>query len=192
MIDYMNIAFTVLFSQNLLLVFTFAFGTDPKTFLRPRHSFFTGVALTIALSLLAPLSRVVDQLLLLWGMSYFSLLSQSLLAFMGTYWLSHFMKKISPDLWQYAGDSLNALPTNGGVLAVLLLCNQYNYTIFESLIFGFFAGIGVLVALLSLVGIRQNLEFRQTPDCFRGLPFLFITAGLLSMSLVGFYGFHFS
>lgn len=190
--DYANIAVTVLFSQNLLLVFAFAFGGDTKTFLRPRHAFFTGISFTLALTLFAPLSRIMDRLLQLWVMSHFSLIFQSLLAVLGTMVLGKILSKLSPSLWHYAGPSLEALPTNGGILAVLLLCEQQQYSVMEAMVFGFFGGLGVLVALLSLVGIRQNSEYRQTPECFRGLPILFITAGLLSLSLVGFYGFHIS
>lgn len=185
---YYNIALTVLFSQNLLLVLTFSFGTDPKTFLRPAHACSTGLAFTLVLVILAPLSRFLCILLSQVGLSYFSLLVQSLLATWGTFGLCALIEKIFPDLWLWAESSLLALPSNAGILGVLLLCEQYRYTCLEAFVFALFGGIGVLVALLSLVGIRQNQEHHHTPECFRGLPLLFITAGLMSLSFVGFYG----
>lgn len=191
MIDYVNIAFTVLFSQNLLLVFTFAFGTDPKSFLRPRQAFVTGVSLTICLMILAPLSRICYHYMNQWGLTYFSLLCDTLLATVGTFYLGKALEKLSPDLWEYSEDAVITLPTNAAILGTLLLCGQRGYHAGEALVFAFFGGLGVLVTLLTLVGIRQNQQFHQAPEFFRGLPLLFITAGLMSLSLVGFYGINF-
>lgn len=191
MIDYINIAFTVLFSQNMLLVFTFAFGTDPKSFLRPKQAFVTGVSLTLCLMILAPLSRILYQSMNQWGVTYFSLLCDTLLATVGTFYLGNVLEKLSPDLWQYSEDAVITLPTNAALLGSLLICGQRGYTPTEAFVFALFGGLGVLVTLLTLVGIRQNQQFHQAPEFFRGLPLLFITAGLMSLSLVGFYGLNF-
>lgn len=185
---YYNLALMVLFSQNLLLVYTFSFGSDPKLFLRPRHAFSTGFSLTLALCILNPLSRVVFAFLSRWGLTYFSLLAYTLLATLGTYALSVLFEKLFPDIWKWTESSMVAMPTNAAVLGGILLCAQEGYTPFDSFLFGLFGGFGLLVSLLCLVGIRQNQEHHQTPTCFRGLPLLFITAGLMSLSLVGFYG----
>lgn len=192
MIDYMNIGLTVFFSQNLLLVLTFAFGAEPKTFLRPRHAFTTGISLTLFLMVLAPLSRILDGWMVEHSLHYFSLLVYSLLSTMGVYALATIFRSLFPDLWRWTEASMEALPTNAGVLGVILLCAQEQYTVLEAFAFAFFGGIGVIVALLSLVGVRQSQEHRQTPDCLRGLPLLFMTAGLLSLSLMGFYGLRIS
>lgn len=191
MIDYLNIAFTVLFSQNLLLVFTFSFGADPKTFLNPRHAFLTGLALTAIMVILTPISRVVYQGLEQIGMTHFSLLCYALLSTVGTYHLGVILEKISPDLWKLTRESMMALPTNAGILGVILLSAQYHYSPLESFVFALFGGIGVLMSLVSLVGIRQTLDSQYTPEYFRGLPILFVTAGLMSLSLMGFYGLYF-
>lgn len=191
MLNYANIAFTVLFSQNLLLVFAFAFGTDPKTFSRPKHAFYTGLTMTGTLMVLAPLSRLVFELLRRSDMTHFSLLCYTLLGTFGTSVLGLILKKLSPVLWSVMGDSIGSLPTNGGIIAVLLICAEESYHWQEALVFAVFGGIGVLVALVSLVGIRQNSEFHHSPSCFQGIPILFLTAGLMSLALIGFQGLHF-
>lgn len=190
--EYWNIALTVFFSQNLLLVLTFSFGADTKTFLRPRHAFTTGLSLTFSLMILAPFSRYVDLFLSHHRLTQYSLVVYSLIATMGVYYLSELFRMLLPDVWKLTEQSMRALPTNAGILAVLLLCAQEQYEPFEAFLYGLFGGIGVIAALLCLVGIRQSQEHRQTPDCIRGLPLLFITAGLMSMSLVGFYGLRIS
>lgn len=191
MIDYLNIAFTVLFSQNLLLVFTFSFGADPKSFLNPRQAFVTGVSLTGVMVVLAPISRMVYYLLEQVGQIHYSLLCYTLLSTVGTHYLGVTLEKVSSGLWEITENAMRALTTNAGILGMMLLCEQYKYTTGEATVFAFFGGMGVLVSLLSLVGIRQTLDSQYTPECFRGLPLLFVTAGLMSMALLGFYGLHF-
>ena len=49
-------------------------------------------------------------------------------------------------------------------------------------------GIIASLALLLLAGIRERLEYANTPKNFKGVPIAFITAGLLAMAFMGFSG----
>lgn len=189
-IDYVNIALSVLFAQNLLLVFTFAFGAEPKAFLKTRYAITTSVALTVCLLILLPISRMIHFRLATMGQLHFSLLWNAVLATSGTFFLGCLVEKFAPDLWLWLGDSFRSMPTNAAILGVLLLAGERNYSISESVVFALFAGVGVLVALVSLVGIRQNLDMENAPQAFQGMPILFLMAGLLSISLMGFAGLH--
>lgn len=190
MLNYVDIAFALLFSQNLLLVFAFAFGADPKTFSRPKQAFYTGLCMTGFLAILAPLSRLVYGFLEHYSITQFQIFAYTLLGIFGTYGLGLLLERISGEIWRVMGDSIRSLPSNGGILAVLFLCGQKNYSWQEAFVFGLFGGIGVLVSLVSLVGIRQNSEFDHSPACFQGMPILFMTAGLMSLAFMGYYGFH--
>ncbi len=191
MIQYVDIAFALLFSQNLLLVFAFGFGADPKAFSRPKHAFYTGLTMTAFLMVLSPVSRIFYEILEHYGLNHYDLLCYTLLATFGSHGLGLLLEKMSSELWRVTGDAIRSLPSNGGVIAVLILCGQQDYHWQEALVFGLFAGIGVLVSLVSLVGIRQNSEFYHSPSCFQGMPILFMTAGLMSLAFIGYYGFHF-
>ncbi|MFI3254328.1 MAG: Rnf-Nqr domain containing protein [Eubacteriales bacterium] len=188
MLDYLNIAISALFAQNLLLVYPFTLGNNPKSFLRPKGAFSLGFSLTAVFLLLTPLSRVFHQFLVTTETEHFLLLILALLATVGTYVVGLTMEKYSPDLWAIFGESFRSLPSNAGVLGVMLLSAQQNHSVLEAVVFGFFSGLGVLIALVTLVGVQQNQERRGCPPVFQGFPILFITAGLMSLSLVGFYG----
>jgi len=56
---------------------------------------------------------------------------------------------------------------------------------------GFFAGVGYLLAMLLMSGIRERLEFVDTPAVFKGVPLAFIIASLMSLAFMGFNGFRF-
>lgn len=190
MIDYGNIALNILFTQNLLFVLTLAFGCDPKVFQNPKSAGYTGISLTMVLVILMPLSRVMDQLLTIAGLEIYSLMSHTLLGILGTYLLGKCLKRLSPDLWDILGEYILSLPFNGCILGVLFLAAQRNYNPDQALVMGFFAGLGVLISLISLVCIYRNCNQDLIPRAMRGFPLFFITAGLMSMAIVGYYGLH--
>ena len=63
---------------------------------------------------------------------------------------------------------------------------------FEQMLPALFGGLGVLVCLLCFSGLWDAVDFDECPKPFRGAPIMLITAGLMALSLVGFYGLHIS
>ena len=57
-------------------------------------------------------------------------------------------------------------------------------------VFALFGGVGATVAMASFASLREEVSFHHCPRCFQGLPILLITAGLMALALVGFYGLH--
>jgi electron transport complex protein RnfA len=45
-----------------------------------------------------------------------------------------------------------------------------------------------MVATIIFAGIREKIDFNDTPKCFKGLPIALITAAFLSMAFTGFQG----
>ncbi len=187
MSDFITMIITVLLAQNLLLVIPFAFGSDPGVF-RKENSLATGFCLWVVLTILTPVAQLLHLSLIQMGISQFSLLCNALVSCMGAMVLCHGLSRVSPDLHSIFQETLASLPIHGGILCVILLSQQENHTFFESLIFAFFSGLGAFIALATLTGIQNQQEDHNKITAFRGLPILFITAGLLSMSLLGFYG----
>ena len=63
--------------------------------------------------------------------------------------------------------------------AVLLNCGTASY-----------GWKGVLLVLLSFAGLHDTINLEECPKAFRGAPMELITAGLMALALVGFYGLH--
>ena len=53
-------------------------------------------------------------------------------------------------------------------------------------------GLGVLVVLMSYAGLREEISLTSCPRPFRGPAIEMVTAGLMALALVGFYGLHLS
>ncbi len=60
------------------------------------------------------------------------------------------------------------------------------------LTFALCGGLGVLVVLMSYAGLREEISLTSCPRPFRGPAIEMVTAGLMALALVGFYGLHLS
>ncbi|MDD5645007.1 MAG: Rnf-Nqr domain containing protein, partial [bacterium] len=91
------------------------------------------------------------------------------------------------------GIYLPLITTNCAVLGVSFLnITQFeggSYGFAKSTLQGFFAGIGFMLAMLIMSGIREKLEYAEIPESMKGLAIVFITAGLISIAFLGFSGF---
>ncbi len=102
------------------------------------------------------------------------------------------LKKMSPALYDALGIFLPLITTNCAILGVAELNTMsLGYGFLESVVHGFSAGVGFLLALLMMSGVRERLEFAPIPRFMRGLPVAFITSGLMSMAFLGFSGLKF-
>jgi len=54
---------------------------------------------------------------------------------------------------------------------------------------GFFAGVGYLMAMLLMSGIRERLDLTDAPEAMKGVPLAFVIASLMSLAFMGFSGF---
>jgi electron transport complex protein RnfA len=109
------------------------------------------------------------------------------------------IRKYSPPLYRSLGIYLPLITTNCAVLGVTIL-NVDNFFSQKGAVQGsfiysfsqaFFAGIGFLLALLLMSGIRERLELTDVPESLQGVSIAFIIASLMSLAFMGFSGFKF-
>lgn len=99
-----------------------------------------------------------------------------------------FIRKFSPLLFKALGIYLPLITTNCAILGCALFMVARDYNFLESVIFGFSAGLGFSLVLLVMAGIREELNFSDIPQIFRGAPITLITAGILALCFMGFSG----
>ena len=98
------------------------------------------------------------------------------------------LKKASPSLYQALGVFLPLITTNCCILGVAILVIQKDYNLLESVVYAFSNAIGFGFALVLFAGLREQLEFSETPKAMRGMPIALVTAGILAMAFMGFSG----
>ncbi len=99
-----------------------------------------------------------------------------------------FLKKTSPALYRALGIYLPLITTNCAIFGAALLMVIRNYSFTQSVVFGLGSGIGFLLALVIMAGIREDLNYCDVPAPFRGVGISLILAALLSLSFMGFSG----
>ncbi len=99
-----------------------------------------------------------------------------------------FIRKYSQFLFKALGIYLPLITTNCAILGLCLFVIMRNYNFLETVIYGFSAGIGFSLVLLIMAGIREELRFCDVPESLKGAGITLITAGLLSLSFMGFSG----
>lgn len=99
------------------------------------------------------------------------------------------LKKKSPGLYKALGIFLPLITTNCAILAAVIINMQENYNLVKSLAFGFSSGLGYMLAIVLLAGIREKIDSSENmPRAIKGLPISLITAGLMSIAFLGFQG----
>jgi len=101
------------------------------------------------------------------------------------------MKKTAPALYRALGIYLPLITTNCAVLGVALLTTtdaRTELNLLEAVVTGFFGGVGFMIAMLLMSGIREQLELADVPKPLQGTPIAFICTGLMAISFMGFSG----
>lgn len=98
------------------------------------------------------------------------------------------IKKYSRGLYDALGVYLALITTNCAVLGVALINVQKSYGFVESVVNGLGTGVGYLVAIVIIAGIRERMEYNDIPESFKGMPIVLITSGLMAIAFMGFSG----
>ncbi len=98
------------------------------------------------------------------------------------------VRKTSPLLYRVLGIFLPLITTNCAVLGVALLNLQKEHGFLQSAVYGFGAAAGFSLVLILFSAMRERIAGADVPEPFRGSAIAMITAGLMSLALMGFSG----
>ena len=149
-----------------------------------------GMAVTFVMSLSNLMTFLAEKYILKpLGMEYlqtivFILIIASLVQF-----VEMFLQKSLPALYSSLGIYLPLITTNCAVLGVAITASEETADVFSAVWYGFSAGIGFLLAILLLAGVRERLKTEDYPKALSGFPIALISASLLAMAFLGLSGF---
>lgn len=63
------------------------------------------------------------------------------------------------------------------------------YNLAEATVFGVGSGIGWMLAIVALAGVREKMKYSNVPGPLKGLGITFILVGLMSLGFMSFMGF---
>ena len=149
-----------------------------------------GLAVIFTMTLASALTYVVYRFILVpAALEYLKTIAFIIVIASLVQFIEMFLQKSLPALYSALGIYLPLITTNCAVLGVALLniTNEYNFLF--SVVYGFMAGVGFLLAIVLLSLVRERIEYCDIPEPFRGFPIALIASGLLSIAFMGFSGF---
>ena len=153
-------------------------------------AFGMGMAVIFVMTLASAITWVINAYLLL----PFDLVFLKTIAFILTIasivqFVETALQKLTPQLYNQLGIFLPLLTTNCAVMGVALInINEKNYGFLDSILNGFFSGVGYALVLLLMAGIREKLDREDVPNSMKGMPIALVVAGCMALAFLGFSG----
>ena len=99
-----------------------------------------------------------------------------------------FVERFSPKLYFSLGIFLPLITVNCAILgsSMFLVIREYNF--FQSVGFGLGGGLGWMLAIVLMAGLRQKMRYSDVPKPFENVPIAMIVTGVLAMAFMGFAG----
>ncbi len=162
------------------------------------------VSMGLAVTFVTTMSSIITWLIYRWllipfNVTYLRTICFILVIASFVQFIEMVVRKTSPALYKAFGIYLPLITVNCAVLGVAVLNSEVFFdngrvlpaSFWMSALQGFFAGIGYLVAMLLMSGIRERLEFIEVPRALKDVPLAFIIASLMSLAFMGFNGLKF-
>jgi Na+-transporting NADH:ubiquinone oxidoreductase subunit E len=99
-----------------------------------------------------------------------------------------FVERFSPKLYHALGIFLPLITVNCAILGASLFMIIRNYSLAQSVGFGFGGGVGWALAITFMAGLRQKMGYSNIPKPFQGVAIIMIITGVMAMAFMGFAG----
>lgn len=98
------------------------------------------------------------------------------------------LERYSPVLYQNLGIFLPLITVNCAILGASLFMVIREYTFVNAVFFGLGSGLGWMLAILAMAGIREKLKPDRIPRGLQGPGITLIIVGLMALAFIGFTG----
>jgi Na+-transporting NADH:ubiquinone oxidoreductase subunit E len=192
---YISLLVRSIFIENLALSFFLGMCTFLAVSKKVKTSFGLGVAVIFVLTIAVPVNNVLYNLILkdsalVQGVDLSFL---NFITFIGVIAalvqiLEMILDRFFPPLYNALGIFLPLITVNCAIFGGVSFMVQRDYNFAESVVYGFGSGVGWLLAIVALAGIREKMKYSDVPPGLRGLGITFITVGLMALGFMSFSG----
>lgn len=191
MIQAIGLVLIAILAENMVLVRCMGMGWPASATSSEDSAWRMGVSITLVMVFNAMAAWLINRFVLeFFGLGHLRLLVYALLV-PGVIWvLRKLLGTFFPGLYGYVRDHLTYSLYNCSVMGVAYIITMRNYTFGQTFLYSLASGVGVLLVLVIFTGMQDQASFESCPKRFRGFPIELITAGLMGLALMGFYGLH--
>jgi Na+-transporting NADH:ubiquinone oxidoreductase subunit E len=197
--ELVNLAIKSIFVENLALSFFLGMCTFIAISKKIETAFGLGVAVVAVQTITVPVNNLIYNYLLRDGALAWAGLPNVDLSFLGlisyigviaalVQILEMTLDKYVPALYNALGIFLPLITVNCAILGGSLFMVERDYNLAEATTYGFSSGVGWMLAIVLLAGVREKLKYSDVPDGLQGLGITFISCGLLAFGFMAFSG----
>lgn len=147
-----------------------------------------GIATTFVMLISSICAFAINTLLVHFQIEFLRLISYIAVIASAVQLVEMTMKKFSPALYRTLGIYLPLITTNCAVLGVALFQTAREYSFVQSVAYSSGAGVGFILAIVLMAGLRERCELSNIPTVSQGAVLSLMLAGLLSLAFMGFAG----
>jgi Na+-translocating ferredoxin:NAD+ oxidoreductase subunit A len=189
MTEYFLIIISVVFVNNIVL--TKILGLCP--FMGVSKKLDTSISMSAATAFVLTIGSITSWLinyflLVPYNLEYLRTISFIVVIAAVVQFTEMVMEKNYPYLYRVLGIFLPLITTNCAVLGIPLLNAQLSHNLLEAAIFGLGGALGFSFVLILFASLREKFEGANTPQAMKGSAIAMLTAGLMSLSFMGFIG----
>ena len=198
---YLNLAVKSIFIENMALAFFLGMCSFLAVSRQVKTALGLGLAVVFVLTITVPMNNLIYVYALQPGalawlhpsLAGYDLSFLGFLTYIGTIAASvqiveMTLDRFVPALHAALGIFLPLIAVNCAILGASLFMVERNYTLTESVVFGFGSGLGWALAIVALAGIRERLRYSNPPVGMRGLGLTFVLVGLMAIGFMAFAG----
>jgi Na+-transporting NADH:ubiquinone oxidoreductase subunit E len=192
---YISLLVKSIFIENMALSFFLGMCTFLAVSKKVKTSFGLGVAVVVVLTIAVPVNNLVYNLVLRENalMNGVDLSFLNFITFIGVIAalvqiLEMVLDRFFPPLYNALGIFLPLITVNCAIFGGVSFMVQRDYNFAESVVYGFGSGVGWMLAIVALAGIREKMKYSDVPPGLRGLGITFITVGLMALGFMSFSG----
>lgn len=193
--NHLNIFIKAAFIENMALAFFLGMCTFLAVSKEVKTSLKLGLTVTVLLIIATPINNLIYHFILKKDaiIEGIDLSFLSYITFIGVLAalvqiLEMFLDKFIPSLYHSLGIFLPLLTIHCAIFGATIFMVERDYTFSESVIYGAGCGVGWLLAIVALSGLREKMKYSDIPKGLRGLGITFVTVGLMSLGFMSFSG----
>jgi len=183
------VVFGAIFTNNILLTNFIGMCSFLAMSKEVKSSVGLGAAVTFVMTLVNALNWPIHYYVLVpLGITYLGFIVYIIVIAAAVQLVEMVVERVSEPLYQALGIYLPLITVNCAVFGAVLFMIIRRYTFVASVAYGLGGGLGWMLAIVAMAGIRQKIAKAKLPKGLEGPGISLITAGIMALAFMGFSG----
>ncbi len=188
-IGVVAIFFAAAFTNNILLTMYLGMCSFLAVSRQVKTAIGLGVAVVFVMTVTSAINWLAYYFLLVpFGLEYLTYIVFIIIVAAFVQIVEMVIERVSEPLYNALGIFLPLITVNCAILGAALFMIIRKYSLASAISFSAGSGIGWMIAIIAMAGIRQKMANSKVPKGLEGAGITLIIAGIMSMAFMGFTG----